>query len=394
MVEVLCDKVAPWMAGNGPETPVAVCSQGSLLRNLADFPFPSTCSPEEDLAVVERMRAALEEAGLLSKGLFQNLSAMTTRDVYQLAEKRLIPVEALANRQQAALYLGSDQSTSITVNGSNHVCMGFLSSGLELEGTWSRLNALDDALACGVDYAFDARFGYLTSSLSHVGTGLKVSVLLHLPALSMSNGLPGLVQLARQRRQALSGLKPTVAATPVRAGQPSLSVRKSRMVRAATDGMPASASESFYYDLSGALYGDISEAQGDLFLLANLATFGLSEEEILFHVRHTALDIIGRERQARETLMQQEHRQVEDRVMRALGIARTARLLSFGEAASLLSSLRLGVDVGLLSGLTFAQLTELLFGSQSAHLRVRLGQDCDEGTLNMERADLFRTSVA
>lgn len=388
MTEALLEKEAPWFAGDGPESAAVIWSQCCLLRNLSDFPFPLACSEEERRAVEERAIHVLEKGVLPFSGRYHAVSSLSRDTVAALAERRLIPYDLLANQgEHCGVFFGSDQSVSIAVNGTDHLCLTGIAAGLQLHETWLRVNVLDDAMAAALDFAFDKRLGYLTSSLAHAGTGLKAHVALHLPALSMVNGIGGLVPTIRQRRHAIHGLKRTVGAVQ----GPRLSAARGH-IHVADDW---TSGEAFYNDLSGALYGDINEADGDLYLLTNLATMNASEEEILFHLRQMAFEIITRERQARDAMLANERRRVEDRVARALGVARTARLLSFTEAMALLSSLRLGVDVGLITGYSLRQLTDLLFAAQSGHLKANLpGREWDEWTLQGERADLFRARFA
>ena len=390
MAEALCDKLAPWMAGNGPEAAIVVCSQGNLSRNFADFPFPNTIGPEQEKTIADRVQAVLKHVGWLEKGHYYPLDSTDLNEVLCLAELRLLSVDLLDRRLNTGLYVSEDQSETLSVNGMDHLCLGRLASGLQPESLWSHLSARDDAVSDGIDYSFHERFGYLSSSLSNVGTGLKISVLLHLPGLGMQGALMPLMQFARANRLGLYGLRPT-GIVPRGAMRPPGEFLRRNARRPQFVVPTENMGEAYYHDPSTTLYGTVSEAEGDLFLLCNQSTLGTSEEEIVYNIRHVALDLVARERAARDTLLQQERRRVEDRVMRALGIAQTARLLSLGEAAGLLSSMRLGLDVGLLTQFGLAQLNELLFTAQSAHLRMKLGRDCDEWTLNMERADLFRS---
>jgi len=384
MLDSLVAKI-PWIAGTGPQPAIGLFSQCSLMRNLAGFAFPGASSEDEERAVEERILGVLENLGMLSSGQYYSLSGIDPREAYLLAERRLAPFDLLNGRLHAGVYVTEEQSLSIAVNGANHLCLTAIGPGLQFQELHTRINLLDDTLAGMLDYAFDKRFGFLTRSIAHVGTGLKASVMLHLPALVMENGLPPLLQTLRQRRQLLNGQKSMVAAQPARG-----------LVAAETDRRLAlihhqpSLAEALYYDLSGILYGDINDSQGDLFVLANQNTLGVSEEEMLFHLRHSAGEIIGRETDTRKNIMAREHRRLEDRVARALGVARSARLLGFSEALSLLSSIRLGVDTGLLKGYSLQRLTELVFASQSAHLKIKADHETNEWTLSIQRADLFR----
>jgi len=390
-----------WMAEEGPEASVAVWCQCSLVRNLADFMFPGSCSDEDKKAVEERVLSALEDLHPCEGGHYYSLGDLSRPEVLCLAECRLIPYELARNGRHGGVYVCDGRSTGISVNGSDHLCITTLASGCQMQELWTRLTALDDRLAGRLDYAFDKRLGFLTTSLAHTGTGLKASVVLHLPGLVMLNGMANLVQGARQRRQAVHGFKSVVS-------QGSASI-----VRPAHDSLPVPAEavpardlgDGFYMDLTGALYGDVAEAEGDLFMLTNLATLGVSEEEILFHLRHAASEIIAQERAARESfIVRPAHdslrakglKRLEDRVWRAVGIAENARVVGFTEAVGLWSSLRLGIETGLLSGHSFQDLDELLFASQAGHARMRRESDSadDEWMLDIERADLLRARFA
>jgi protein arginine kinase len=374
-----------WMAEEGPEASVAVWCQCSLVRNLADFAFPETCSGEDKTSVEQRVLSALRELNLCEEGRYYPLSDLSRAEVLCLAECRLIPYELTLNGSHGGVYVTEDRSTSIAVNGADHLCITALASGCQVQEVWSRLTVLDDRLAGKLDYAFDKRLGFLTTSLGHAGTGLKESVVLHLPALVMLNGMANLVQAARQRRQAIHGFKSVVS--PVAAP---LAPGTSPGEGSGENALASNTGDGFYMDLTGALYGDVAEAEGDLFMLTNLATLGVSEEEILFHLRHAASDIIAQERAARESLLMRESKRLEDRVWRAVGIAQNARVIGFTESVGLWSSLRLGIETGLLSEHSLRELDELLFASQGGHTRMRSGRDCDEWMLGIERADLLR----
>lgn len=385
MLDSLVAKI-PWISGKAPEPGVAVFSQCSLIRNLAGFPFPGTSSEDEERAVEERVLNVLDGLEMFSSGQYYSLSNIDPREAYLLAERRLAPFDLLNGRLHAGVYVSDDQGLSVAVNGANHICLTAIGAGLQIQELYNRINLLDDTLAGMLDYAFDERFGFLTRSISHVGTGLKSSVMLHLPALVMENGLAGVMQTLRQRRQILCGQKSTLAPGSGREPNPLEPDKRVALVH-----HQPSLAEALYYDLSGLLYGDINDTQGDLFLLANQNTLGISEEETVFHLRHTATEIIGQENDARKKLLNGEHRRLDDRVARALGVARSARLLGFSEGLNLLSSIRLGVDTGLLKGYSLSRLTELIFGSQSAHLKIKADHESNEWTLSIQRADLFRS---
>jgi protein arginine kinase len=375
MVEALYGKIAPWITTAGPEGGIVLFTQGSLVRNLADFPFPSACSESERRLVEERLVNVLQMSNLMQSGHYRPSSELEPREAAFLAERRLIPFDFFKGRSHGGVYVSDDQSMSIVINGLNHLCITVNAAGENLREVWQRLDSLDDVFAGHVDFAFQKNLGYLTSALGQLGTGLKMSLMLNLPALAMSDTLPGVYTKLREDRQVLYGLKPMLSAG--KAQGPAIG--------------EGGAGEALYYDLTESLYAEYHEAQGDLYLLTNQATLGVSEEEIVFHLRQAAKDLVAREKEMRRNLLESERARIEDRVGRALGIARNARLMSYSEAVSILSSIRLGIDLGLVSGLTIPRMNELLFASQGAHIKMKKGHECDEWALSVERADLFRS---
>lgn len=397
MGQALLDKPVQWLAGDGPESSVVVATECSLLRNLADHPFPARCSVDERRSVEERMVNVFDAAGLLSTGRYWPLSTsflppdaagdawLGDRRMLErlLAERRLVSLFSLQSKGMMerirveapeGVYVADDQSMSIMVNGIDHVCLRGLASGMQLLEVWARLNLVDDTLAGSLLFAFDDRYGYLTSDLGHAGTGLSASVILHLPGLAMRGQLGEVAQLAVERRHRLCGLKPEVSSGGL----------------TKEFALP----DSLYGDWYGAQGASIAQAEGDLFLLSNVSTLGVSEEEILYHLRHLTSECVAREHAARAALTQENRAHLEDRVARAVGLASHVRLLDFSEALSLVSSLRLGVDMGLAGACPLRQLNELLITSQQVHLQVRMGRDCDDLALRAKRADLFRGQLS
>lgn len=344
MVETLLDKPSLWLSGNGPDAAIVPLCQGWLSRNLADYPFPAQCTLEEKGSVEERILSALETLGILATGQYCSLEELGTSEARCLTERDLIRPDILEQTGPRGVFVSNDQSLSIVINGEDHLRLQGTASGLQLQEVWNNLNTIDNRLLSALDFAFSEKRGFLTTSVHKIGTGLTASAILHLPALVTSNTIGAVGQKAQDNHHRLTGL-----------------------------------------------YSDGAEAKGDLYRLFNMSTLGHSEEEIIFHVRHLAKDIVDEEMRARELANKEMPRQVEDRIGRAIGVARGARLVDFDEAISLLSSLRLGVFLGRLPQVSYTTLNELMLGCQNAHLEMKTGQDCDELTLNMERADMFRS---
>lgn len=383
LLESALDRPPLWFSDNGPRAESVVVCQCALARNLADYPFPSRCSAADKLNIEKRMVATFDNLNLLSSGVYYSLSSLTPTEARFLVERRLLAPSMLNGSESRGVYIAEDQSFSIMVNGADHLCMRAHASGVQPHEVWARLNLMDDTLAGVLDFAFEKRLGYLTSAMSMVGTGLKASLILHLPCLRELDRLDIATLKARGGYFNLYGVKagyedPVRARRGGRAGAQEGS--RSRNVL----------HESLCADAEGAAVGHHREAIGDLYLLTNEGTLGFAEEEIVFHLRHAAQQILDTEDAAREELLRERPAHIEDRVGRALGVAAGARLLSFTEAMDLLSSLRLGVAAGLMPEHPVSELNEMLLRVQRAHIELAVGRECDELALTMERANLFR----
>lgn len=343
-VASLLDRPASWLAGDGPDGELAINCRCRLVRNLADYAYPERCREDERRAVEERVVGVLESLNLMASGTYWSLSDLDPLEIQFLIERHLIEPGLASEKGTRGVYIADDQSLSLSINGANHLTLCGLASGLQFPEVWARINLIDDTLAGALDFAFEDRLGYLTSAVSEVGTALKASAILHLPALALRNEIGGAGEYARERRHSLTNLYPSKG-----------------------------------------------EAPGDLYVVVNTSTLGRSEEETLFHVKHVVSDLIAQEKEARSQTLAAAPLHLEDRAGRALGLAQGARLLAFNEALAVLSSLRLGIASGLIEEVTLDTWNDVFIASHDAHIEMRSGHKCDELTLSAERADLFRT---
>lgn len=343
MLETLLESPPAWLDGSGPDAGCVVNARGTLARNLADFPFPERCTEDDLQTVEERVLDALRDAGLLEEGRYYALADLSADEVGLLTERQLLGHEGPDGFIGRGVFVHRDQSLSVQVNDGDHIQIRALGSGLALDTVWERLATVDDQIERGVEYAFDERLGYLTAALATVGTGLHAAAVLHLPAIAMAGGWRQIEEQVVQKRHEIRGL-----------------------------------------------LGPLHEGRGDLVEIVNTVTLGRSEEEILYHVKEQARAAISEETRSRELVMAESAREIEDRVGRALGIARGARMLDLDEAMELWSSIRLGVVAGVIGGYTLKQVNEVLIAAQRAHLEMRSGKAGDERALNMERAERFR----
>lgn len=343
MLKTLLEKPALWAGGSGPEPDVVLHTAGTLARNMPDVPFPARCNEDERRSVEERVLGALESAGLFSTGQYFPLTELRAREVQMLMERRLVTRYIMEGRGPRGVYLSHDQTLAVAINGRDHVRITALAAGFQPQEVWGRLNLVDDQLGETLDFAFDERHGYLTAKIDEVGTGLRLAAVLHLPGLVQSQQI---AEWEKRLRQDHHGLDAFVAGS--------------------------------------------SDAPGDLFVLANRTTLGRSEEELIYHLRTTARGIIDDERKARETMKTENLSVLADRVGRALGIARGARVLDLRESLALLSAIRLGVATGQIDGYSYSYVDETLMFAQPAHLECRADATYDELGLSLARADYFR----
>jgi protein arginine kinase len=344
MLKTFLNRPADWIAQSGPEEDCVIHTQATLVRNLADFPFPERCSEDEKAAVEERVLAALDQSEVFASGQYFPISELNLQETRLLMERHLMSPWLAEGQGARGVFLSEDQCLSVMVNERDHVRITALASGLKALDAWTRLSEADDALALTLDFSFDEKQGYLSSSLDELGTGLRVSGLVHLPGLTLAGRIMPLEQSVRKNHHSLTGA-----------------------------------------------YGEIGKAPGYLYVVGNRGTLGRSEEEIVYHFRTAVGDAVSQERDARASIMKEESLPaLADRVGRALGIARGARVLEFQEALDLLSALRLGAATGQIESISVQQLNELLVLAQSAHIESRLGEESDHLALSTARASLFR----
>jgi protein arginine kinase len=332
-----------WLRGSGPESDIVISSRIRLARNLADYPFISRAQEQDRVEIERALRDAaqgLHDAGEL---LFVNVAGLQGLDRQFLVERQLISRELSESRGARAVAIDSREKFSVMMNEEDHLRIQVMQSGFDLQAAWERINHIDDILEKKVTYAFHEKLGYLTACPTNVGTGMRVSVMLHLPALV----------LTRQIEKVFRSLQKI-----------SLAVR--------------------------GLYGEGSQAMGDFYQISNQITLGRSEPDLLKQVGDIVPVIIDYERQARAFLIKESHENLHDRVSRAYGILRTAQTISSEETMHLLSSVRMGVNLGLIQDVEIPMVNSLFLRTQPAHLQKIRGSEMDTTDRNIERARYLR----
>ncbi|MBU9710839.1 protein arginine kinase [Evansella tamaricis] len=337
--------ISPWMKNEGPDSDIVLSSRIRLARNIEEIEFPIIASKEKLENIIEIVKDKFSKHTHRKFGELELLKMddMKPNEKRVLVEKHLISPNLSDESKAGAVLLSEDESLSIMVNEEDHFRIQILLSGFQLDQGLNYANEIDDWMEEKVDFAFDQKRGYLTSCPTNVGTGLRASVMMHLPALVIT----------RQMNRILPAIN-----------QLGLVVR--------------------------GIYGEGSEALGNLFQISNQTTLGKSEEDIVDDLRSVVVQLIQQERTARETLLQQSKLQMEDRVYRSYGILSYSRTMESKEATQRLSDVRLGIDLGLITDLSGSILNELMILTQPGFLQQYAGEILSSEQRDQRRATLIR----
>ncbi len=343
----LASSSGEWLKGSGPESDIVISSRIRLARNLADFPFISRTT-ETDRAEIEKILhgrvTELQESGRVAADTFYiNVDDLDDVDRQFLVERQLISREHAESEGVRAVVIDQEERFSVMINEEDHLRFQVMQSGLDLDSAWQQINDLDDLIEEQVTYAFSSKLGYLTACPTNVGTGVRVSVMLHLPALVITRQIEKVFKSLQKINLAVRGL-----------------------------------------------YGEGSQAMGDFYQVSNQITLGLTEEELTKKVADVVPVLIDYERQAREFLIRESHETLHDRVSRAFGILRTAQTISSEETMHLLSSVRMGINLGLIGELEIPTINKLFIHTQPAHLQKLSGGELETSDRNIERATYLR----
>ena len=337
-----------WLDADGDHPEIVLSTRVRLARNLDGHAFGPRARVNDREAVLRQMRTAGVRVPELRSAHLVELPELDSRTREVLLERRLVSRDLLGEgttgpARGTAVVLDPASPLGVMVNEEDHLRLQSLVSGLRLREAWKIVDRLDDELGRVLPYAFHHEFGFLTSCPTNVGTGLRASVLIH---------LPGLV-LTKEISKVLHSL-----------GQVGLTFR--------------------------GLYGEGSEVVGNFFQISNQTTLGKTEEELVDHLDSIVRQVIRHELHARQILLRDARAVTEDKVWRAYGLLRYARSLSFEELMNLLSGVRLGVSLNLLPRLRVYTLNKLMIFTQAAHLAQAAGRDLPEGECDVHRASYVR----
>ncbi len=335
-----------WLRGTGPESDIVISSRIRLARNLAAFPFTNRATPHQKGEIETALRERIAKLDVDPKLDYVNVPGLSKLDCQFLVERQLISRELAAADGPRGVALGSRETVSVMVNEEDHLRLQVMRSGFALDDAWQDIDKVDDLLEKQIHFAFSDDFGYLTACPTNVGTGMRSSVMLHLPALVLTNQIEKVFRSLQKINLAVRGL-----------------------------------------------YGEGSRASGDFYQISNQVTLGKSETTILGEIRVVIPQIIQYEREARNTLLKETRQALQDRISRAYGTLCSATMMTSEETMDLLSSVRLGINLGLLDDISIPTVNELFIHTQPAHLQKLMGAPLDGEDRNAARARYLRSRL-
>jgi protein arginine kinase len=334
---------APWWKGEGPHADMVLSTRIRLARNLSEVPFTHRARDEQLQGVLSSVTGAAQGSELLAGGLLLKMQDCSPVERQVLVERHLVSHELGDGARPRGIYVAPDDRVSIMINEEDHLRLQSLTPGFQLAEAWALADRTDDDLDQSLEYAFSDEIGYLTACPTNAGTGLRASVLIHLPALVL------LEEIQRVLKSIM---------------QVGLNVR--------------------------GLYGEHSEIMGNLFQISNQTTLGRGERDSIESLERVTRQIIETEERARDRMLRDARTQLEDKVWRAYGTLRFCRSIQAKEVINLCSAVRLGVAMGL-SGLPpLRVVNELLVLTQPAHLQRQAGAEMSPAERNVYRAQVVR----
>ncbi len=335
-----------WLRGTGPESDIVVSSRVRLARNLAAFPFSNRANAHQKSEIEGLLRERIAKLELDPRLEYITLATLTPLDRQFLVERQLISRELATTEGPRGVALAPQETVSLMVNEEDHLRLQVMRSGFALDEAWRDIDKVDDLLEQRITYAFSEEFGYLTACPTNVGTGMRASVMLHLPALVLTKQIEKVFRALQKINLAVRGL-----------------------------------------------YGEGSRASGDFYQISNQVTLGKAEQTILSEIREVIPQIIAYERQARSALVRESRQALQDRVSRAFGTLCSATMMTSEETMDLLSSVRLGINLQLLEDITIPTVNELFIHTQPAHLQKLMGTALDGEERNSARARYLRSRL-
>ena len=340
-----------WYFDKGPDSDVVLSSRVRLARNLVDYPFPHRSTPglrrEVMKLVMDALKNQMPQADLAGVGQefrFVDFNDLSEIERYVLVEKHLVSKELAESNFDCGVLISADENISIMLNEEDHLRMQCLGAGMQIDKLYELINRVDDFLSSELEFAFDSKIGFLTCCPTNIGTAIRASAMLHLPALSMTGYIRGILESVGKLGVAVRGM-----------------------------------------------FGENTETSGNIYQISNQVTLGRSEEEIIAGIQSLTNQLVEQERGLRDELLNQHGVRLEDRIMRSFGILTNTRIISVEETLQRLSDVRLGLNLGLIEGLDEVRLNELVLMIQQANIQQQAGKMLKPDDRDILRAELVRS---
>lgn len=337
------EAISPWMKSDGPDGDIVLSSRIRLARNFSDVVYPIIADKAELEKIEDFFQKEYEHKSFQDYEDFQYLPMKDLNGIEKrvLVEKHLISPHLAKHSDTAASLISKSEQVSVMINEEDHIRIQLYFPGFQLTKALEKAFEFDDWLEEKINYAYDETRGYLTSCPTNVGTGMRASVMMHLPALALTQQISRMIPAINQLGLVVRGI-----------------------------------------------YGEGSDAEGNIFQISNQITLGKSEEDIVQDLQSVVGQLIEQERVARNKLMEQSRTQLEDRIYRSYGVLENSRIIESTEAAKCLSNIRLGIDLGMIEHVSRSILNELMILTQPGFL-----QQYAKETLTAKERDVLRATL-
>ena len=343
----ISSRITGWFDGSGPLSDIVISSRIRLARNLDGSKFLSCCDETDKFEILTKIKDVILSLDSMTGGFYVDVNESEPMERNFLTERHLISKHLASNKGPRGVIIADNELFSAMINEEDHLRLQVLKSGLDLRDCWEKINAIDDLIEVKLKYAFDVNYGYLTACPTNVGTGLRVSVMLHLPGLKMTEQLNRFFNATKEMNLAVRGL-----------------------------------------------FGEGTEAVGDFYQISNQITLGISETDIIDKFTDLIVPrIVEYEKLARDEMLVKEPNVFDDKISRALAVLKSAKLISSHETLFLLSNLRMGINMGRINNISIKTVNELFLLTQPAHLQLNHGHKLDAEQRDTLRAETLRAHL-
>ena len=345
-INELLKQTSEWLKGTGAHSDIVMSSRIRLARNLSKLPFSHWASKRDRAQNLSLIKDAISKTTYLKKSNYVDMNILNDLDKTFLVERHLISREHAVGADSKGLVFDDKEIIAIMINEEDHLRIQVMQSGFNLTEAWRVVDRIDSELAKKLVYAYSPRWGYLTACPTNIGTGLRASVMLHLPALIMTKQINRILHAVTKLGVAVRGL-----------------------------------------------YGEGTEAQGNFFQFSNQVTLGRAETDLIDNLERIINQVVSRERNARKGLLIHRREELNDKIWRAYGILKSAYIVTSAETIALLSIIRLGVDLDIIKDIDRKLLNELFILTQPAHLQKMEKRALSSSERDIKRASLIRNKI-